>query len=131
MKRVIVIDDAELVLNQLKDFFEKHLHYEVIAVGKDGNEAVALYEKYRPDLITLDITMPNKNGMQALNEILAYDPGARTIMISASVEKEKINEAIHQGAKGFIEKPLDFTSAAFVKTIVEEVEAALDDDYTR
>lgn len=129
MKKIIIIDDADVIRSQLQDFFEKQSHYNVVAIGKDGNEAISLYKKYHPDLITLDIEMPNKNGMQALGEILAHDPQARVVMISGSFDKEKIVEAIHLGAKGFIEKPLDFNSAAFVKTVVEEVEAALEDEY--
>ena len=69
--KVVVIDDSMLVRLQLKKFFEEEMEFEVAAVGNDGNEAVKLYEEHKPDLITIDLTMPNKDGFEALKEIIA------------------------------------------------------------
>jgi two-component system chemotaxis response regulator CheY len=93
----------------------------VAAAGSDGNEAVDLYRKHKPDLITLDISMPNKDGQQAMKEIYAEFPNANILMISA-VRGDTMLECMKLGAKGYIEKPLKFTDAEFVKDFQETVE---------
>lgn len=122
MKQVIIIDDSLIVQNQLKDFLEKECNFKVVGLGSDGVQAVSLYEKHQPDLITLDITMPNKDGLAALKEILEKDPAAKVIMISVISDSRKILEAMKIGAKGYIEKPLDFNSPEYVNQVKEEID---------
>lgn len=69
-KSVIVVDDSKFLVKQIADFFEKQMGFNVLATGNDGVEALDLYRTHKPDLITLDITMPNKDGQQAMQEII-------------------------------------------------------------
>jgi two-component system, chemotaxis family, chemotaxis protein CheY len=117
---VIIIDDSKFLIKQIVDFFEKQLGFVVLAIGSDGNDAVELYRKHKPDLITLDITMPNKTGGEAMNEILAEFPDANVLMISA-VRGEAMLECMSNGAKGYIEKPLKFNDPAFIEDFKETV----------
>jgi len=122
-RRVLVVDDSKFLVKQIVEFFESEMNYEVVATGNDGNEAIELYEKHKPDLITLDITMPNKDGQQAMEEIITKYPDANVVMISA-VRGDTMLECMSFGAKGYIEKPLKFKDADFVadfKSTVEEV----------
>ncbi len=122
-RKVIVVDDSKFLVKQIVDFFESEMSYEVVGTGNDGNEAVELYEKHKPDLITLDITMPNKDGQQAMEEIITKYPDANVVMISA-VRGDTMLECMSFGAKGYIEKPLKFKDVDFVadfKSTIEEV----------
>ena len=120
-KTVVIIDDSKFLIRQVEQFFEKYLGFQVVATGNDGNDAVDLYRKHVPDLITLDITMPNKDGLQAMREIFAEYPSANVLMISA-VRGHAMLECIKLGAKGYIEKPLKLSDAEFVKDFQETVD---------
>lgn len=104
MATVLVVDDAAFMRMMLKDILTKG-GYDVVGEAADGNEAVAKYNELKPDLVTLDITMPNKDGLQALKEIRANDPNATCIMCSAMGQQAMVIEAIQSGAKDFIVKP--------------------------
>jgi two-component system chemotaxis response regulator CheY len=123
-KTVVIVDDSKFLIKQIAQFFEKNLGFQVVATGNDGNEAVELYRKHKPDLITLDITMPNKDGQEAMKEIFAEFPKANVLMISA-VRGDAMLECMKLGAKGYVEKPLKFTDAEFVKDFQETVEETL------
>ena len=123
-KTVIIVDDSKFLIKQIAQFFEKNLGFQVVATGNDGNEAVELYRKHKPDLITLDITMPNKDGQEAMKEIFAEFPQASVLMISA-VRGDAMLECMKMGAKGYVEKPLKFNDAEFVKDFQETVEETL------
>jgi two-component system chemotaxis response regulator CheY len=77
----------------------------VVGEASDGNEAVSKFQELKPDLVTLDITMPNKDGIQALKDIKAIDPNALCVMCSAMGQQSMVIEAIQSGAKDFIVKP--------------------------
>ena len=119
-KTVVVVDDSKFLIKQIVDFFEKQLEFQVLGTGNDGNEAIELYKKFKPDLITLDITMPNKDGMDALKEIIKDFPGASILMISA-VRGSAMLECMSAGAKGYVEKPLKFADSEFVNDFKETV----------
>ncbi len=119
-KRVIVVDDSKFLVKQIVEFFEKQMGFEVLATGNDGNEAVDLYKKYQPDLITLDITMPNKDGQEALKDILSEYPDANCLMISA-VRGDAMLECMSMGAKGYVEKPLKFADPDFIEDFKDSV----------
>jgi two-component system chemotaxis response regulator CheY len=122
-RTVVVVDDSKFLIKQISEFFRSQLGFEVLAEGNDGEQAVQLYRQHKPELITLDITMPNKDGKTALEEILKEFPGARIMMISA-VKGPAMLECISRGAKGYVEKPLKFSDPEFVndfKAAVEEV----------
>jgi two-component system chemotaxis response regulator CheY len=104
MARVLIVDDAAFMRKVLGDALAKGGH-EVIGEAANGLEAVSQYQALRPDVTTLDITMPEKDGLEALREIIASDPSARVIMCSALGQESKVLESIKSGAKDFIVKP--------------------------
>ena len=122
--KVVVIDDSMLVRLQLKKFFEEEMEFEVAAVG---NDAVKLYEEHKPDLITIDLTMPNKDGFEALKEIIAAHPDARVLICSAIKDPAKVTQTLENGARVYIKKPLQLTNAEYVERIKDDIEEALED----
>jgi two-component system chemotaxis response regulator CheY len=105
-KRVLIVDDALIIRRRIRDIAEE-AGWQVAAEAKDGEEAVALYQQEKPDLVTLDIVMPNLDGVAALRRIVEEDPQARVVMVSAVNQKEKLAECIQAGAMDFIVKPFD------------------------
>ena len=106
MARILIVDDAKFMRMTLSNILIKANH-EIVGEGENGLEAVTLFEKEQPDLVTLDITMPEKNGIQALKEIKEKYPDAKIIMCSAMGQQKMVVEAIEAGAKDFIVKPFD------------------------
>ena len=104
MARVLIVDDAAFMRKVLGDALASGGH-EIVGECANGDEAVQLFQELRPDVVTLDITMPDKDGMAALKEILVVDPGARVIMCSALGQETKVLESIKAGAKDFVVKP--------------------------
>jgi two-component system chemotaxis response regulator CheY len=103
-KRILVVDDAAFMRMMIKDILIKN-NFEVVGEASDGFEAVEKYKELRPDLVTLDITMPELDGIGALKEIKKIDPAARVIMCSAMGQQAMVIDAIQAGAKDFIVKP--------------------------
>jgi two-component system chemotaxis response regulator CheY len=104
MARVLVVDDALMMRKMLGDALAKGGH-EVVGEASNGEEAVMSFQNLKPDVTTLDITMPEKDGITALREILALDPTARVVMCSALGQEAKVLESIKAGAKDFVVKP--------------------------
>ena len=104
MARVLVVDDAAFMRKMVSDALTKGGH-EVVGEAGNGVEAVAQYQALKPEVTTLDITMPEKNGLAALKEIISIDPGARVVMCSALGQESKVLESIKAGAKDFVVKP--------------------------
>jgi two-component system chemotaxis response regulator CheY len=104
MARVLVVDDAAFMRKMLGDVLANAGH-EVVGEGANGNEAVDQFQSLKPDIMTLDITMPEKDGLSALREILALDATAKIVMCSALGQESKVLEAIKAGAKDFVVKP--------------------------
>ncbi len=105
-KRLLIVDDALIMRKRIKDIAER-AGWEVAGEATNGEEAIELYRKESPDLVTLDIVMPKMDGVTALKHVLAADPRARVVMISAVDQKEKLSECIGTGAVDFIVKPFD------------------------
>ncbi|AGF57376.1 MULTISPECIES: response regulator [Clostridium] len=104
MKKVLVVDDAAFMRLSLKTSLEKN-GYEVVGEADNGLKAVEMYKMLKPEIVTMDITMPEMDGIEALGEIMKYDPKAQVIMLSAMGQEVKIKEAVLLGAKGFVVKP--------------------------
>lgn len=104
MPRILVVDDALFMRTTLSNMLEEW-GIEVVAQGINGKEAVALYKEHKPDLVTMDLTMPVMSGIEALMLIREYDPEAKVIMITALGQQRIIVDAIEHGAKDFITKP--------------------------
>lgn len=103
-KKILVVDDASVVRQTLKHLFESY-HYKVLE-AETGEEAVEKYQTFKPDLVTMDITMPDMDGITAVKEIIKIDAKAKIIMCSAMGQGRKVKEAVAAGAKTFIVKPL-------------------------
>ena len=103
---ILIVDDAEFMRVMLRDICTD-MNLEVVAEAADGEQAVAMYRELSPDLVLLDITMPILDGTEALQQILAQDPTAQVVMITALGQKEQVLTAIKTGARDFIIKPFD------------------------
>ncbi len=104
MRKVLIADDAAFMRTMLKDILTRG-GYEISAEASTGNEAVDIYQKLKPDIVTMDITMPKMDGLTALKKIMAIDPKAKVIMCSAMGQQSIVIESIQAGAKDFIVKP--------------------------
>ena len=104
MPKVMITDDSYFMRNKLSKLLAEH-GYEIVQAG-DGVEAVHLYHKDKPDVVLMDITMPRKNGLDALSDILELDPRALVIMLTALDQKSVAATAIMFGAKDFLAKPV-------------------------
>ncbi|NLZ38519.1 MAG: response regulator [Firmicutes bacterium] len=104
MARVLVVDDAAFMRMAIKNMLENH-GYEIVGEAENGAVAVQKYQECRPDLVTMDITMPEMNGLEALKAIMKIDPNAVVVMVSAMGQEAMVKEAIMSGAKSFIIKP--------------------------
>ena len=101
---VVIVDDSRMIRKMLRGILED-AGYAVIAEAGNGLEAVTAYKQYKPDIITLDITMPEMDGVEALKEIIKYDPDAYAIMITAAGQQQKVIAALKAGASKFVMKP--------------------------
>lgn len=103
---VLIVDDSKLSRKVLRNILEE-AGYAVVAEATDGEEGIAAYLQYKPDIVTMDITMPNMNGIESLEEILQMDRGAKVVMISAAGQQKKIIKALKIGALKFVTKPFE------------------------
>jgi len=123
-KRMLIVDDALIMRRRIGDV-ARQSGWEVAAEAVDGEEAIAFYERDRPDLVTLDIVMPKMDGVTALKRFMASDPKAKVVMISAISQREKLAECIDGGAIDFIVKPFDADRLrAFLAQQLRDVGAA-------
>lgn len=103
-KRVLVVDDASFMRMMVKDILTKN-GYEVAGEAENGQKAIEKYNELSPDLVIMDITMPEVDGIEAVKRIRASDPEAKIVMCSAMGQQAMVIEAIQAGAKDFIVKP--------------------------
>lgn len=105
-KKVLITDDTAFMRMTLKNVIEKN-GFQVVGEAGDGEDAIQKYKDLRPDLVTMDITMPKMDGITAIKEIMKVDPNARIIVCSAMGQKPMVIEALNAGAKDFLVKPFD------------------------
>ena len=103
-RRVLIVDDSMLIRKMVRDTLVSD-GWEVAGEAANGREAVEKYRQLRPDAVTLDIIMPDTEGMTALETILRIDPQAKVVVISALNQTKLISQAIRSGAQDFIAKP--------------------------
>lgn len=113
MARVLIVDDAAYFRMRMKQMLESYGH-KVVGEATDGTKAVLMYSQLKPDLVTMDISMPGTNGIVGVKGIIEKDPEAVIIMVSAMGQKNHVLEALKCGAKHFILKP-------FEKELLDEV----------
>ncbi len=118
-KKVLIVDDAAFMRMMIKDILTKN-GYEVVGEAENGQVAVEKYKEVDPDLVTMDITMPEMDGIAAVKEIKSFDPAAVIIMCSAMGQQSMVIDAIQAGAKDFIVKPFQ------PERVLEAVSKALD-----
>jgi len=106
MQTVLIVDDSETFRTQLKQLLDT-LGFRVVAEGKDGLEAIDLYVRYRPELVTLDQVMPRLDGLSALREIKKFNPEANVVIISSCISQKTQKEAEELGVSVLIRKPVD------------------------
>ena len=104
--KILIVDDSRTSKRILRNLLESQ-GYVVVAEAADGEEGYAKYQEVKPDLVTMDITMPKMDGIESLTLIKQFDPSAKVVMITAAGQKEKMVEALKRGADEFITKPFD------------------------
>ena len=102
--RVLIVDDAAFMRMMVKDILSKN-GYEIVGEAENGMKALEKYQELKPDLVTMDITMPEMDGITAVKEIKKVDPAAKVVMCSAMGQQAMVIEALQAGARDFIVKP--------------------------
>lgn len=115
---VLIVDDALFMRMMIRDILSKD-GFEVVGEAENGVEAVERYKEMRPDLVTMDIVMPEMDGIEAVRQIMKIDPNAKILMCSAMGQQPLVVEALEAGAKDFIIKPFQPSK------VIEAVEKAL------
>ena len=123
MTRVLIVDDAKFMRDKIREILETE-DLQVAGEAENGEEAVLLYQKLQPDLVIMDITMPVKNGIEALKDMIQLNPKVKVIMCTAMRQKRIVVEAIEAGAKDFIVKPFEETK------VVEAIRHVLGNPYS-
>ena len=118
MAKILIADDAAFMRMMLRDILVKN-GFEIAGEAVNGADALNKYKELKPDLVTLDITMPEVDGLQALKNIRAFDGGAKVVMCSAMGQQSMVIDAIQSGAKDFIVKPFQ------ADRVIEAVKKAL------
>jgi len=119
MARVLVADDASFMRQMIREIVEAEGH-EVVGEASDGDEAVEEFKRLHPDVVTMDIVMPRRSGIDAVKAILEFDPTARVVMCSALGQETLVTEALQAGARDFIVKP--FKPDSVVNTLEKVLE---------
>lgn len=120
MKTILICDDSAFMRNILATTL-RNASYNVVGEAGNGVEAVSRYKELHPDVVTMDITMPEMDGIEAVKHIKAYDPDAKVIMCSAMGQQAMVFEAIQAGAKDFIVKP--FQNEKVLSSIEKVIQA--------
>ncbi len=119
MLKLVIVDDSLFMRQMLKNILPKD-KFEVVGEGATGREAIEKYKEFSPDIVTMDITMPDMDGIAAVKEILKINKNAKVIMCSAMGQKPIVKDALEKGARDFIVKP--FTSSKVLETIKKVIE---------
>ncbi len=104
MAKVLVVDDAAFMRISIKNYLTKN-GFEVVGEAENGLVAIEKYKDLKPDIVTMDITMPEMSGLDAMKTIVGMDPTAKVLMVSAMGQEAIVRDAVLSGAKGFIVKP--------------------------
>lgn len=121
MAKILIVDDS-IIMRKNLEFILKNSNHEIVGQATNGKQAVELYKECKPDLVTMDISMPFMSGTDAVSEIISIDPSAKIIMISAINQKQLVFEAIKKGAKHYIVKPID------AENVIKTIDSLLNDN---
>lgn len=117
MAKILIVDDSRTSRKILRNILEEDNHT-IIAEATNGEEGYNMYGEYKPDIVTMDITMPVMNGVEALKKIKGTYPDAKVVMVSAAGQQHNMIEAVQSGAAEFIAKPFDVSE---IKRIINSV----------
>ncbi len=106
MKRILIVDDASVVRLMIKKVLQQD-DFEIVGEAVNGKDALAKYKELKPDIVTMDITMPEADGIQATKDIIAFDENAKIVMLSGIDQKEMLWKAIKAGAASYVVKPFE------------------------
>ena len=116
----MIADDSDAIRLVLKDILSIGEH-EVVIEATDGAEAVDFYQQHNPQILLLDLAMPKKDGFTVVKEVIAYDPDAKIILITASDDQKVIQQCLDSGASSYISKPFDFNGVLeSIKSLIWE-----------
>lgn len=133
MLKVLIVDDSLIIRKKIAKILE-NLGHEVLADATNGQEAIEAYSKLKPDFVTMDITMPDMDGITAVKEIMKIDSDAKVIMVTSHGQEDMVIKSIQSGAVGYILKPITDEKLAqvigevFIEYAVESDEDELDLD---
>ncbi|MFC7071192.1 response regulator [Halobaculum lipolyticum] len=116
-RRILIVDDSGFQRTLVRGILEED--FEVVGEAENGAEAVELFEETKPDLVTMDIMMPEVNGIEATGDIKSRDPETRVVMCTSVEQRDKMKQAVKAGADGYVTKPVE------EDTLRDEVESAL------
>jgi two-component system chemotaxis response regulator CheY len=119
--RVMIVDDSKMIIKLIQGFLETY-NIEIVGTASDGKAAIDIFKKTNPDIVTLDITMPELDGLTVLEEILKINASAKVVVISALTDNATALKALRMGAKDFIPKPFKEENLKVVldRLIIEE-----------
>jgi len=120
-KRILIVDDAAFVRNRLKKIIDKMDYAEVAGEAANGDDAVVKYKELKPDLVTMDLVMPQADGIKAIEEIMKFDKNAVIVVISAIGQEMSIAEVTEKGVKDYLKKP--FKEEEVLKTLGRHLNA--------
>ncbi|MEM3852642.1 MAG: response regulator [Methanomassiliicoccales archaeon] len=115
--KILVVDDSSLTRSAVVTALQAFNH-EVVGEGKDGNEALELYKKSKPDIVLLDLAMPNKDGLETIREIRDFDPNAVIVAVSALYDRAIQRRALELGAKAYVVKPFELSE---LMNVIEKI----------
>lgn len=118
MKTIMIVDDSNVIRSKIQRACAGH--FEVVATAQNGEEALRFYSQLRPDVVTMDLTMPKMDGLKCINELMELDPEVNILVISALSDKATGIKAIELGARGFVYKP--FSDEALNEALTEIIE---------
>lgn len=124
MTEVLVVDDSRFMVKAVSAVLEG-LGYHVVAVAHDGEEGLEKFQQYRPDVTLLDVTMPNMDGLECLQEVLALDAEARVVMFSAVKDQDIVDKCLNAGAVAFLQKPIRPTEEEDLDRLRSTLETAV------
>jgi two-component system chemotaxis response regulator CheY len=114
---IMVVDDSQITAKKIRSMLES-LGHTVIQMARNGREAVSRYQATKPDLVTMDITMPDMDGIEATRQIMAADEYAKIVVVTSHGQEEMVRGAMEAGAKGYILKPFDESK---LRTVLDKI----------
>lgn len=124
MTRILIVDDSKFMAKGMKSILET-MAYDVCAIAHDGVDGLAEYQQHSPDVVLLDVTMPNMDGVECLRHIREHDPDARVIMLSAVHDADVVAQCLESGAVCFLQKPIRPSSPSDLSRLQDSMEEAV------